>query len=232
MNNNNVSRRRAYAAGCFVVAMIFLSGCSLPRIAILNDPLSAEEHANLGRIYESQEKYDLAVQQYREAVRKDKKSAPALHLLADLSYKTENYSEAESAYKKAIKLEPGNGDLYNNLCWVYLDQHAGSEMTEELVRKALITTPEHRACYLDTLGVVLLRLGRTGESITALNEAVELLPKDQAGLLAEAYRHLAEAYRTAGDTVNALEAERSAEKHRVPKRDVEGTSCPGSYQGS
>jgi tetratricopeptide (TPR) repeat protein len=197
--------------------LLLLSGCSLPRIIILNDPLSADEHNNLGKIYESQGKFDLAARQYREALKKDKKSVTALLLLGDLSYRTRNYAEAASAYKKAIKLEPGNGDLYNNLCWVYLEQQSGMEKAEELIKIAITLTPEHRAYYLDTFGVVLLRLGRTAESITALKEALELLPKDNAGYLAEAYLHLAEAYRTAGDTASAGEAEQSAEQYRALK---------------
>lgn len=217
MNHNYSSAFRSYAATACLLALLFLGGCSLPRIIILNDPLSAEEHNNLGRIYESQEKFDLAAQQYREALKKDKKSVPALLLLGDLSYRTKNYSEAESAYKKAIKLQPENGDIYNNLCWVYLEQHAGIEKAEDLIKKAITITPEHRAYYLDTFGVVLLRLGRIAESITALKEALELLPKDNAGYLAEAYLHLSEAYRTAGDTAMAGEAEQSAEKYRAPK---------------
>jgi tetratricopeptide (TPR) repeat protein len=202
---------------CFVLALLFLSGCSLPRIIILNDPLSAEEHNNLGKIYESQEKYDLAAQQYREALKKDKKSVPALLLLGDLSYRTKNYSEAEAAYKKAIKLEPGNGDSYNNLCWGYLEQNAGMEKAEELIRKAITITPDHRSYYFDTLGVVLLRLGRTAESIAALKEALELMHRDNAGYLPEAYLHLAEAYRIAGDTASEGEAEQSAEIYRAKK---------------
>jgi tetratricopeptide (TPR) repeat protein len=88
------------------------------------------------------------------------------------------------------------------------------EKAEELIRKALILTPEHRAYYLDTLGVVLLRQGRTAESITALKEALELLPENKAGHLAEAYLHLAEAYRAAGDAASASGAEQSARKYR------------------
>ena len=66
MNHNYSSALRAHVTAFVVLALLFLSGCSLPRIIILNDPLSAEEHNNLGRIYESQEKYDLAAQQYRQ----------------------------------------------------------------------------------------------------------------------------------------------------------------------
>ena len=200
-----------------VIATFFLCACSLPRIIILNDPLSPEEHNKLGGIYESQGKFDLAAQQYREALKKEPKSVSSLLLLGDLSFRAGNYSEAEASYKKAIKLQPGNGDIYNNLCWVYLEQRAGIEKAEDLIRKALDVTPEHRAYYLDTWGVVLLRQGRTAESITALSESVELLPKDNAALLAEAYGHLAEAYHAAGDTARALDAEQTSGKYRTAK---------------
>jgi Tfp pilus assembly protein PilF len=221
MDHNDSSVCRSFAATACLLTLFVLSGCSLPRIIILNDPLSVEEHNNLGGIYESQEKFDLAAQQYREALKKDKKSVPALLLLGDLSFRTKNYAEAESAYKKAIKLEPKNGDTYNNLCWVYLEQKVSLEEAEDLITKAIAMTPEHRAYYLDTMGVVLLRLDRVVESITALKEATVLLPQDDAANLSEAFAHLAEAYRAADYTMNALEAERSAEQYRdliLPKQ--------------
>jgi tetratricopeptide (TPR) repeat protein len=215
MHHNDSSAFRSHSATVCLLALLVLSGCSLPRIIILNDPLSVEEHNDLGRIYESQSKYDLAAQQYQEALRIDKKSIPTLLLLGDLSYRTRNYSEAESAYKRAIKLDPLNGDIYNNLSWVYLEQNSSLDKAEELMRQALTMNPEHRAYYLDTMGVVLLRLGRVAESISALKEATALLPREDASELSEAYAHLAEAYRVAGDTVNALEAEQSAAKYRA-----------------
>ncbi len=204
-------------AACCLAALAFFYGCSLPRIIILNDPLSVEEHNNLGRIYQSQGKLDLAEQQYREALKKDPKSAASLLLLADLSFQVKKYSEAESAYKKAMKLQPENGDIYNNLCWVYLDQDIRIEDAEALIRKALTLTPEHLAYYLDTLGVILLRQGRTAEAITEIKKAIELLPTDNTGYMAEAYLHLAESYRAAGDLPKAEEAERSADKYRNQK---------------
>jgi tetratricopeptide (TPR) repeat protein len=199
-----------------IVALI-LCGCSLPRVIVLNDPLSPGEHNELGSIYESQGKFDLAAQQYREALRKEPEFLASLLLLGDLSYRTGNYSEAEDSYQKAIKIQPENGDIYNNLCWVYLGRNAGMEKAEDLIRKALAVTPEHRAYYLDTWGMVLLRQGRIAESINALRESVELLPKDNAALLAEAYGHLAEAYGAAGDTDGAFDAKQTSDKYRTNK---------------
>jgi tetratricopeptide (TPR) repeat protein len=100
---------------------------------------------------------------------------------------------------------------------VYLELHAGIEKAEELIRKAVAITPDHRAYYLDTLGVVLLRPGRTEESLAALKQALELMPGDNAGHLAEAHLHLAEAYRIAGDAASAGEAEQAAKKYRAPQ---------------
>lgn len=215
MNHSHCSTRFARVAVSFFITLLILSGCSLPKIIILNDPLSAEEHDNLGRIYESQGKFDLAAQQYRSALRQDSKSLSSLLLLGDLSFRTKNYPEAETAYEKAIRLQPENGDIYNNLCWVYLEQNIKMGRAGELIEKAVTATPGHRAYYLDTKGMILLRTGNIAGSLAAFNEAIELLPRDNAAFLGEAYTHLGEAYRAAGDAINAGKAEQAAEQYRA-----------------
>lgn len=211
MSNRRSWTQRAGILCLITVALAFISGCSLPKIIILKDPLSAEEHANLGRIYESQGKTDLAVQQYEAAVKADPKTVTFLLLLGDISFRTGNYDAAESAYKKAIVLQPENGDIYNNLSWVYLKQDRNLEQAHELTQKALIATPTHRGYYLDTLGVVFLKLNRIEDAIIALREAVVLIPGDQVSFLSEAYTHLADAYRKKGDEVQARDTERKAQ---------------------
>jgi tetratricopeptide (TPR) repeat protein len=124
-------------------AILFIHGCSLPKIIILHDPLSPEEHNNLGRIYESQQQFDQAMQQYHAALKKDQNFVPSLLLLGDLSYRLKKYTEAESAYKKAIKLQPENGDIYNNLCWVYTTKRS-TWKRQQILFKSHVTTPEHR----------------------------------------------------------------------------------------
>jgi len=202
--------------------LIVLVGCSFPKIIIIHDPLSAGEHTSLGTIYESQGKLELAEQQYRAALAIDPKSAQTLLLLGDLSYRTQKYSEARSAYATLIELQPENGNVHNNLAQIYLEQNAGIDKAEELVRKALALSPAHRAYYLDTLGIVLLRQGRIAESTAALKESAALLLKDDPVSLAEAYEHLAEAYRAAGDTVRADEAGLTAANYRAKKNGLPG----------
>jgi len=217
MNPGKPDLFRSVSGALLSLALLVLAGCSLPRIIVLNDPLSVEEHIKLGKIYESQQKDDLAEQQYRDALHKDQNCLSALLLLGDLSFRIKKYSEAETAYRKALRLQPGNGDIYNNLCWVFLSRNDSIEEAQELISRALSLTPEHRAFYLDTQGVIFLRLGMVSEAIIALKEAIALLPKDNAAYLVETYEHLADAYRIAGDETNASEAEQFAEKYRVQK---------------
>jgi tetratricopeptide (TPR) repeat protein len=183
----------ARAVAFLIASALLLSACSLPRIIVLHDPLTPEEHDNLGRIYESQGKADLALEQYREALRQDKRHLPSLLLLGDLLYRINDYSGAKEAYAKALKLDPKNGDVLNNMAWVYIKTGKKLDKARELISEALTLNPAHRPYYLDTLGVVLLKLGNAAEAITALQEAVDTLPKDRQDLLAEAQEHLEEA---------------------------------------
>ncbi len=180
-----------------VSALLFLSSCSLPRIIILHDPLTPEEHDNLGRIYESQGKPDLALEQYREALQENKKHLPTLLLLGDLSYQTGKYPDAESAYQKVIDLDAKNAGAMNNLAWVYIKTGKNLDKAKELAGAALQLEPGRRPFYLDTLGVVLLKQGDAAGAVKVLQESVDTLPKDQQELLTEAQGHLAEAHKAA-----------------------------------
>lgn len=186
--------------------LVLLAGCSLPKIIVLHDPLSAEEHLKLGSIYESEGKTALARDQFREAVRQNPKIVRGWSLLGDAAYKMKEYEEAEKAYRKAVDLDPKSGDLHNNLAWVYVEKGQDLDTANLLARKALELTPDHRPYYLDTLGLILRKQGKLQEAVTALKEATETIPKDQKRFLAEAYGHLADAYRTAGDEASAQDA--------------------------
>jgi Tfp pilus assembly protein PilF len=197
--------QRVVQYAVLLFALLF-SGCSLSQIIVLHDPLSAEEHVKLGDIYDSQGKTGLAREQYRFAVRQDPKNGRAWSLLGDIAYREKDYPDAEKAYGKAGDLDPTNGDLLNNLAWVYVQQDKRLGKAQDLVRAALERTPAHRPYYLDTLGVILLKEGKIPDAIAALKESSVTLPQDQTEFLAEAYRHLADAYTAAGDEQSAIEA--------------------------
>jgi tetratricopeptide (TPR) repeat protein len=173
-------------------------------------PLSAREHFTLGSIYENRGEPELALREYTMALRKDSHFLPAMTRLGELSYVMGHYDQAESYYRKAIKLAPQNGDLYNNLCWVYLSQGKKLKKAEKLISVAMEVKPEHKGYYLDTLGAIYLELHRFREAIEALEAAASFFDETQSDLLGQVYRHLGAAYDGIGERTKAEKAFKKA----------------------
>lgn len=126
---------------------VFLASCSLPRIIILDDPLTPEEHINLGVAYERQGKFDHAIEEFKKA----SKRLPAAYLyLGNIYMQKEDFDEAEKYYKKAIKKQPNLADAYNNLAWLYYTKKENLQEAERLALKALELSPLNEN-YKDTL---------------------------------------------------------------------------------
>jgi tetratricopeptide (TPR) repeat protein len=174
------------------------------------DPLSAREHFTLGSIYEKRGESALALREYKMALQKDSRFLPAMTRLGELSYVVGHYDQAESYYRKAIKLAPRNGDLYNNLCWVYLSQGKKLKKAESLIKVAMEVNPEHEGYYLDTLGAIYLQQHRYRQAIEALETAASFFDETQPELLGEVYRHLGLAYDGIGERSKAEEALKKA----------------------
>ncbi len=170
------------------------------------DPLSAREHFTLGSIYEKRGESELALREYRMALNKDSHFLPAVTRLGELSYRMGQYDQAERYYRNAIEVAPGNGDLYNNLSWVYVSQGKKLKKAESLIVRAMELTPEHKGYYLDTLGAIYLRQHRYREAIGVLEKAVSLFDETQPDLLSQVYRHLGTAYDGIGEGSKAEEA--------------------------
>ena len=129
-------------------AMIFQVGCSLPRITILKDPLTPEEHLNLGVAYEKKGELDQAIAEYRLAAKK----LPLAYLyLGNAYFQKKEWVKAERCYKKAIDKNPKNADAHNNLAWLYYLRHVNLDLAERLALKAIELDPSKENIYKDTL---------------------------------------------------------------------------------
>jgi Tfp pilus assembly protein PilF len=190
----------------FLAALLLLCACSLPRIIVLHDPLSSEEHVRLGSIYASQGETKLARDQFRLAVKADKNNGKAWQLLGDTASQLKEYGDAEDAYEKALDLDPKSGDLHNNLAWLYATQGKRLRKARDLIDKAMSLTPEHRPYYLDTLGVIFLKMGQPREAVMVLRESVNSIPPDQRAMQGQAWLHLSEAYQAVGNAEAAKQA--------------------------
>jgi tetratricopeptide (TPR) repeat protein len=130
----------------FLIIGLAATSCSLPRISILHDPLTPEEHINLGVSYERRGELNAALKEYETASRK----APLAYLyMGNVYFLQKDYGEAEKSYRKAIK-KTGAPEAYNNLAWLYYTTDTRLKEAEDLARKAVELSPDS-ADYKDTL---------------------------------------------------------------------------------
>lgn len=129
-----------------VISVLIFSSCSLPRIIILKDPLTPEEHINLGLSYEEKAEYDAALKEYEAA---SKELDIAYLYMGNLYFKKGDFDKAERAYKKAIK-KTSDPRAMNNLAWLYYTLNKTLDRAEELAQEAVKMEPENKD-FIDTL---------------------------------------------------------------------------------
>lgn len=133
-------------------ALLFSSSCAFPRIIILKDPLTPQEHLNLGVAYEQRGELDAALQEYEQAAKK----LPGANLyIGNVHFQKKEWDEAEKSYRKVIRQEPGNADAANNLAWLLYTQKQNLDQAETLARQAIELNPAKEAIYRDTLEKIL-----------------------------------------------------------------------------
>jgi predicted O-linked N-acetylglucosamine transferase (SPINDLY family) len=89
-------------------------------------------------------------------------------------HKAGAFAKAESAYAKALELDPGNADALHLLGMLAL-RRGDLDRAEDLVREALRALPV-TPIYLNTLASVLSNMGRHEEAYDLLMEALNLEP--------------------------------------------------------
>ena len=128
--------------------MIMFVGCAVPRIMILEDPLSSEEHLKLGMAYEKDGEFDNAIKEYKVSARR----LPVAYLyLGNVHFQKNELVQAEKYYKKAIRKAPLNADAHNNLAWLYYIRGENFDKAENLALRAMELNPSKINVYRDTL---------------------------------------------------------------------------------
>jgi tetratricopeptide (TPR) repeat protein len=170
-------------------------------------PLDADGHNNLALALQRQRTLEAALEHLRQAIRLEPQKALYHFNLGNLHAARGERSRAVVAYREALRLTPNFADAHNNLACVLLQQENAREALQHALR-AVAGGGELLASYQDTLGRVLLRLGRHEEAVEAFQAAVQSAEKDAEGI-AEARLGLIEALVKAGRREEAV-AEKKA----------------------
>ncbi len=96
-----------------------LAGCPATDVVIRpvipTDPLTTEEHARLGAVYEREGNAGRAIQEYAAALKTDPANLVALIGMGNVLFVEGKYKLAVGYYKRAIAIDPDNVVLLNNL---------------------------------------------------------------------------------------------------------------------
>lgn len=152
------AKRRTIYSLFLISLFFFLNSCALPRVIVLDDPLTPEEHINLGVTYEKKGEFKNAINEYKKA---EKKLPVAYLYIGNVYFQQGELDTAEKYYKKAVRKDPENADALNNLSWLYYIKNEKLDEAEPLAMKAIELNPSKEAIYRDTLEKIRLLKNRT-----------------------------------------------------------------------
>ena len=161
-----------YKIIALIIFILFSSGCaSLHGSLFMEDPLTAEEHNNLGVIYEREGKLELAIREYKSAIRADSGLVTPLVNLGNVYYKQGEYTKAEKYYKKALSIDNTNLQAANNLASLYIETGSDLQVGLDYIIAATKDIDPIPPYALDTIGVLYLKLGDKENAETFLIRA-------------------------------------------------------------
>lgn len=193
------------------LTLFFFSCSHIPRIIVLHDPLTADEHLSLGLSYELKGEFDNAIKEYKKGLKKDKKGYRPLYYLGNANYKKREYDKAEKYYLKALDIAPDNSDIRNNIAWLYIETNKFDDALKEIYIALTIKMDPN---YLDTLANIYYKIGKYDAAIKTLQDALTITPSSDTNLLYNEYRLLGDAYEKMGRISASKEAREKAEGYR------------------
>ena len=135
------------------------------------------------------DKADDFITKYK-SIRKNKNLWSESRILSGVGYiykEVNLFDEAESSYRQALTLDPGNPAKMNDLAWFLIDKDINANEGVDLIQKALESRPDDWN-YLDTKGWGLYKQGLYEEALKTLTDAWDLRPK----FVQESYEHIQE----------------------------------------
>lgn len=179
-------------------AVLLGTGCGkMPRVIVLSDPLTPEEHLALGVAYERKGEFDLAIREYEKALRKDDSYFQAWVNLGNVRLSKKEYGKAREDYLKALAIRPRDPEATNNLAWAAIFSGEEREDAAARVEASLSRQGNRTPTLLDTSGVLRMHMGQSAAAEESFAEAERLCleegtPRCPEDLLREIRDHRAE----------------------------------------
>jgi len=211
--------------GLGIVLGLALAGCAAA--APVRDPLSAEQHNDLGVLYFGRGEPARAVAEFERAVTLRPGWARALVNLGDARLAAGDVKAAIVAYERAVAVAPDDPGAANNLAWALLQDPTRWPEAEPVIDGALARRPEPRGYYLDTLGVLRLRQGRDQDALDLFREALAAGALDLGTSRALVLDHAADAHARLGDPAAAARCRTLAERERSAPRSAGASGSGG-----
>ena len=138
--------------------ILILAGCAMPKIPqiiVIDDPLTAQQHNDLGVAYEEKGDFALAGKEYEKAIKKNRDWVIPYLNLGHLYYRQDKLDQAERALREGLRVKGDHPDLLNNLAWVLMEK-GQIEQAKTLIDKAIGI--EDKEEYQDTRREILERM--------------------------------------------------------------------------
>ncbi|MGH9361965.1 MAG: tetratricopeptide repeat protein, partial [Thermoanaerobaculia bacterium] len=154
--------------------------------------------------YHRLERYEASIAPLERLLARQPPAAPVAFLLGAAHEREGARGEAESAFRRALEIEPAFHPALNYLGYMLAEKGERLEEALALVRRAVALEPDNGA-YVDSLGWAHFQLGQYQEALGYLERAARLEPGD-----ATIYEHLGDTYRALGRADDARQLYRRA----------------------
>jgi Tfp pilus assembly protein PilF len=141
-----------------VFLMLLLAACAMPKIPqiiVIDDPLTAEQHNDLGVAYEEKGDFALAEKEYEKAIKRNREWVIPYLNLGHIYYRQGKLDRAERALREGLRVKGDHPDLLNNLAWVLMEKGQLAE-AKALIDKAIAMDDKEE--YQDTREEILERI--------------------------------------------------------------------------
>jgi tetratricopeptide (TPR) repeat protein len=148
-----------------------------------SEPADLEVELQLGLFYSAEKQYKKAIEKFQAVLEKQPENAVALRGRGDVLLSLGRQAEAIADYEKAIKIDPDDTGVLNNLAWVLAtspdEKLRNGKRAIELATKACELTEYKKPHILSTLAAGYAETGDFNTALKWSQKAVDTGDEDQ-----------------------------------------------------